>query len=112
MSSTEVLTHDPPAGEDGMTWRVPDVAKFLGVSEAAIRKCVAQGLIPARRHESDWRFSEAAIRQWQLGRGGRNSTGDYLTPKELLMRWAGAWADEPPFLNRDPSAEVEEPEAQ
>jgi excisionase family DNA binding protein len=111
MSTAEVLTDHPSADEDGLTWRVPDVARYLGVSEAAVRKCVGQGLIPAHQDGSDWRFSEAAIREWQLGRAGRNTTGDYLTPKELLMRWAGAWAGEPPFLIRDPDTEAAEPEA-
>jgi hypothetical protein len=97
MSTAQLIPpqSDLPAG--GADWSLADAARYLGVSADAARKCAAQGLIPGHQANGEWRFSSSAVRAWQLGRGGRDTAGERLTQKELLLRWMGAWANDPPL---------------
>lgn len=82
-------------------WSVADLARYIGVSEKGVFICVRQGLIPHVVRDGEIHFSETVIRNWQLGRDGRYRSSEPMSPKEVLLRWTGAWAGEPPFLLRD-----------
>lgn len=98
MSTAELDATSPHNPADGMDWSLTDLARYLGVSAAVARKCADQGLVPGHPEGGEWRFSSTAIRNWQLGRGGHNTAGERLTQKEMLLRWMGAWANDPPFV--------------
>jgi hypothetical protein len=97
MSTAELSAPTPDNPADGTDWGLADLAGFLGISAAAARECVDQGLIPGHLEGGEWRFASRAIRNWQLGRSGHNTSGERVTQKELLLRWMGAWANDPPF---------------
>jgi helix-turn-helix protein len=97
MSTTELAAPTPDNPADGTDWSLTDLARYLGVSAAGARKCAEQGLVPGHQEGGEWRFSSRAIRSWQLGRGRCNTAGERLTQKEILLRWMGAWANDPPF---------------
>jgi hypothetical protein len=97
MSTAELAARNPDHPADGTDWSLTDLAGYLGVSAGSARKCADQGLVPGHQEGGAWRFSSTAIRNWQLGRGGHNTPGERLTQKELLLRWMGAWVNDPPF---------------
>src|SRR5210317_1513019 len=61
-----------------------EMAEFLRVSEATVRRYAARSRIPARQIEGEWRFWRAAIENWLTGRSA----------KEILLNQAGAFEDE------------------
>lgn len=56
-------------------WDVPDVARFLKVSEKTVRNRVADGTIPYRRIGRLVRFDPAEIREWFNEQGEASKDG-------------------------------------
>lgn len=74
-----VRTRERP---DVMT--IPEVAEFLRVPEATVRRYATRFAIPGRQLGKEWRFSRLALEDWL-----RSASG-----KEILLSQAGAFADD------------------
>src|SRR5688572_17361116 len=66
---------------------LPEAAGFLRVSEADVLELVEKGDLPGRKIKQQWRFHKQALSDW-LRRP---------SPKQRLMRHAGAAKDDPYF---------------
>jgi excisionase family DNA binding protein len=61
-----------------------ELADFLRVSEATVRKYAGRFHIPGRQIGQEWRFWRVAIQEWLRGRSG----------KEVLLSQAGTFEDD------------------
>ena len=61
-----------------------EVAAFLRLPESTVRQYAARLAIPGRQIGDEWRFSRTALELWLRG----------PTPKEALLRQAGAFEDD------------------
>ncbi|MDD9950084.1 MAG: helix-turn-helix domain-containing protein [Zetaproteobacteria bacterium] len=52
-------------GMDQPLWTVAEVAKYLKLAERTIRKWAAEGVIPAYRIASEWRFCSRELSAWK-----------------------------------------------
>jgi excisionase family DNA binding protein len=67
-----------------------ELAEFLRIPEATVRRFAARFVIPGRQIDSEWRFSRLAVEDWLRGRSG----------KEVLLSQSGAFADDVDDLQR------------
>jgi excisionase family DNA binding protein len=76
-----------------------EAADYLRVSKGTVLRMIAQQGLPGRRVGKEWRFLRAALADWLRE----------PSPKERLLRQAGALADDPDmagllkeiYVNRD-----------
>ena len=62
-----------------------EAADYLRVSKGTVLRMIAQQGLPGRRVGKEWRFLRAALADWLRA----------PSPKERLLRQAGALADDP-----------------
>lgn len=74
------------ATQDVLT--IQEVAEYLRVSEATVRRYASRFAIPGRQIGNQWRFSRTAVDEWL-----RSASG-----KEILLSQAGAFRDDPDDL--------------
>jgi excisionase family DNA binding protein len=70
---------------------LPEAAQWLRVSDDVLRDEAERGRVPARKVGDEWRFLEAALKEWL-------STPCKSSGRENLMRHAGRAKDDP-YLN-------------
>ena len=63
---------------------VKELADFLRVPEATVRRYAARFGIPGRQIDQEWRFWRVAVQDWLRGRSG----------KEVLLSQAGVLEDD------------------
>ncbi len=63
---------------------VKEVAEYLRLSEAEVRRYASRFAIPGRQLGEEWRFSRAALEEWLRGASG----------KEILLSQAGVFEDD------------------
>ncbi|NLF68457.1 MAG: helix-turn-helix domain-containing protein [Candidatus Anammoximicrobium sp.] len=61
-----------------------ELAEFLRVPEATVRRYASRFGIPGRQIDREWRFSRTAVQDWLRGRSG----------KEILLSQAGVLEDD------------------
>jgi excisionase family DNA binding protein len=62
-----------------------EAAAYLRVGEKEVAELAARGDVPGRKIGSEWRFHQEALADWLRS----------LSPRERLMRHAGAAKDDP-----------------
>ncbi|HEY7427492.1 MAG TPA: helix-turn-helix domain-containing protein [Gemmataceae bacterium] len=80
----------PPMGNGpgGEVLTLPEAAAYLRLSEADVRRLVAEQDLPARHLGEEWRFLKSAIQVWL-------STPCTKENKEGIWAAAGSWKDDP-----------------
>jgi len=63
---------------------VEEVAEYLRLSEAEVRRYASRFAIPGRQLGKEWRFSRAALEEWLRGASG----------KEILLSQTGVFEDD------------------
>jgi excisionase family DNA binding protein len=66
---------------------VEDAARYLRISKDALRRLAAQGKIPGRQIDRQWRFLKAALDDWLRGVCSRDG-------RTALLEQAGAFRDD------------------
>jgi hypothetical protein len=65
-----------------------EAAELLCISPRALREAAAKGDVPGRKIANQWRFSRFVLHEWLNGE---------KPVKSSLLKWAGAFKDEPLF---------------
>jgi excisionase family DNA binding protein len=66
-----------------------EAAEYLRVAEEDLLPMVHQQGLPGRQIGQEWRFLKSALRTWL------ETSPTLDNPKEQLLRWAGAFKDDP-----------------
>jgi excisionase family DNA binding protein len=80
------------AGGNGLLGEVltlPEVAAYLRLNEAEVRRLIAEQQLPGRQLGPEWRFLKAAIQDWL--RGGPSP----VPSKAAQLAVVGSWKDDP-----------------
>lgn len=72
-------------GSNSVVLTPSEAAKFLRITKTKLLKLAAQGEVPARKVDDDWRFLRTALEDWL--RGKRSS-------REVFLSQAGAFKDD------------------
>jgi nitrogen PTS system EIIA component len=73
---------------------VHQLAIYLHLTPAQVRRLADRGQLPGRKIGGDWRFSEAEVHTWLEQRIGATGKDDLVQMQQLVDRWSDRTSDE------------------